>query len=225
MELREFWQIIKRRWLLIVLPAIIVLAVLIITYSPPGQLYNSGIRFIASQEPSSLADDSDEQRLANWKSSEYAVNTLADWVRSGQFAELVSQNLAGDGISVPAADIQGGVASDSTRSMMTLSINYHDSQILDRIMNAAATVLIEENHQGLPQLGGESADLVQLDQPVVNAIPPGLSRQLDLPFRLVLAIAAGFGLAFLVEYLDPTIRDRYDLDKLGMSVVGEIPKR
>jgi capsular polysaccharide biosynthesis protein len=225
MELREIWLIIKRRWLLIVIPAIIVLAVLIITYSPPGQLYNAGIRFIASQEPSSLADDSDEERLANWKSSEYAVNTLADWVKSGQFADLVSQNLAGNGIAVPAGDIQGGVASDSTRSMMTLSINYHDSQTLNHIMNAAATVLIEENHQGLPQLGGESADLVQLDQPVVNAIPPGLSSQLDLPFRFVLAIVAGFGLAFLVEYLDPTIRDRFDLDKLGMSVVGEIPKK
>ncbi len=225
MELREIWLVIKRRWLLIVLPAIIVMVVLIITYSPPGQLYNAGIRFIASQEPSTLADDSDEERLANWKSSEYAVNTLADWVRSGQFAELVSQNLALNGISVPAGDIQGGVASDSTRSMLTLSINYHDSQTLERIMEAAATVLIEENHQGLPQLGGVSADLVQLDQPVVNAIPPGLSSQLDLPFRLVLAIAAGFGLAFLVEYLDPTIRDRYDLDRLGMSVVGEIPKK
>jgi capsular polysaccharide biosynthesis protein len=225
MELRQFWRIIKRRWLLIILPATIVLTVLIITYSPPGQLYNAGIRFIASQEPSALADESDEERLANWKSSEYAVNTLADWVRGGQFAELVSQNLAADDISVPPGDIQGGVASDSTRSMMTLSINYGDATTLDQIMKAAAIVLIQENYQGLPQLGGESADLVQLDQPVVNAIPPGLSKQLDLPFRLGLAIAAGFGLAFLVEYLDPTIRDRNDLSKLGISIIGEIPKR
>lgn len=225
MELREFWQVVKRRWLLIVLPAAIALTVLVITYKPPGQLYNAGIRFIASQEPSTGTDDSDEERLANWKSSEYTVNTLADWVKSGQFAALVSQSLTEDGISVPAGDIQGGVASDSTRSMMTLSINYHDFHTLERIMNAAATVLIEENYQGLPQLGGKSAELVQLDQPVVNAIPPGLSRQLDLPFRLLLAIAAGFGLAFLVEYLDPTVRDRDDLESLGLSVVGEIPKK
>jgi len=225
MELRKIWQIIKRRWLFIVLPTALVLALLVITYSPPGKLYNAGIRFIASQEPSEGAVDSDEERLANWKSSEYAVNTLADWVKSGQFAELVSQNLAEKGISVPAADIQGGAASDSTRSMMTLSINYHDARTLEQIMNAAATVLIEENHQGLPQLGGVSADLVQLDQPFVNEIPPGLSRQLDLPFRLALGLAAGLGLAFLVEYLDPTVRDRDDLKSIGLSVVGEIPKK
>jgi len=225
MELRKIWQIIKRRWLLIVLPTALALALLLLTYSPPGQLYNAGIRFIASQEPSEGAADSDEERLANWKSSEYAVNTLADWVKSGQFAELVSQELAEDGISVPASDIQGGTASDSTRSMMVMSINYGDAATLEHIMNAAAVVLIEENHKGLPQLGGVTADLVQLDQPIVNAIPAGLSSQLDLPFRLALALAAGFGLAFLVEYLDPTVRDRNDLETIGLSVVGEIPKK
>jgi len=225
MELRKFWQVIKRRWLLILLPAAVVLALLVITYSPPGQLYNAGMRFIASQEPSVGAGESDEERLANWKSSEYAVNTLADWVRSGQFAALVSQQLEAEGLSIPPGDIQGGVASDSTRSMMTLSINYHDGPVLEKIMNAAAVTLIEENHQGLPQLGGESADLVQLDRPIVNAIPPGLSKQLDLPFRLALALAAGFGLAFLVEYLDPTVRDREDLKSIGLPVVGEIPKK
>jgi hypothetical protein len=109
--------------------------------------------------------------------------------------------------------------------MMTLSINYHDGPALESIMNAAAITLIEENHQGLPQLGGESADLVQLDRPIVNAIPPGLSKQLDLPFRVALALAAGFGLAFLVEYLDPTVRGREDLKSIGIPVVGEIPKK
>jgi capsular polysaccharide biosynthesis protein len=85
--------------------------------------------------------------------------------------------------------------------------------------------LIEENYLGLPQLGGESADLVQLDQPVINQIPPGISKQLDLPFRLAIALAAGFGLAFLVEYLDPTVRNREDLESYGLPVLGEIPKQ
>jgi len=225
MELRKIWNIIKRRWLLILLPSILVLAILLITYTPPPQLYNAGIRFIASQEPSESAAESDEERLANWKSSEYAVNTLADWVKGGQFAELVSQHLAGDGITVASADIQGGTASDSTRSMMVMSINYDDAATLEQIMNAAAAVLIEENDKGLPQLGGVPADLVQLDQPIVNSIPAGLSSQLELPFRIVLALAIGFGLAFLVEYLDTSVRGRDELEAIGLSVLGEIPKK
>jgi hypothetical protein len=108
--------------------------------------------------------------------------------------------------------------------MMVLSITYRDSETLERIMDAAAAVLIEENYKGLPQLGGESAELVQLDQPVINSIPPGISKQLDLPFRMALAIAAGLALALLVDYLDPTVRNREELESYGLPVLGEIPK-
>ena len=84
---------------------------------------------------------------------------------------------------------------------------------------------MEQNATGLPQLDGETAVLVQLDQPVVNQIPVGIRSQLDLPLRVALALGAGIGLALLVEYLDPTIRERDEVEKLGLPVVGEIPKK
>jgi hypothetical protein len=84
-------------------------------------------------------------------------------------------------------------------------------------------VLKKENARGLPQLGGRPAELVQLDEPIVNRLPPGLLAQLDLPFRFALALASGVGLALLVDYLDPTVRGRDELETLGLSVVGAIP--
>ena len=108
MELREIWALLKRRWLVILIPAAVVLAIGLITYRAPGPLYNAGVRFIVGQEPLEAAGLSDEQRLANWKASEYIVNTLADWVRGGQFAELVSAELAGQGVTVAPQDIVAG---------------------------------------------------------------------------------------------------------------------
>jgi capsular polysaccharide biosynthesis protein len=225
MELRAYWHLIKRRWLLVVIPTAVVLVVALATYTPPGRLYNAGIRFIVGQEPSEAAFTSDEQRLANWKTSEYIVNTLADWVRSGQFAEMVSERLAEQGQSLPAHLIQSGVASDSTRSMMVLSMTLHDPMVLEAAMNAAAEVLIAENFAGLPQLGGEPAELVQLDEPIVNRIPAGIIDQIELPVRIAIALAAGIGLALFVEYLDPTVRGRKELETMGFEVVGAIPRR
>ncbi|MCA9977966.1 MAG: hypothetical protein KC413_19530, partial [Anaerolineales bacterium] len=86
-------------------------------------------------------------------------------------------------------------------------------------------VLIEQNSTALPQLGGETAVVVQQDLPVVNQIPAGIRSQLDLPLRILLALGAGIGLAFLVEYLDPTIRERDEIAKLGLPIMGEIPKK
>ncbi|MGD8855778.1 MAG: hypothetical protein PVG33_05585, partial [Chloroflexota bacterium] len=83
----------------------------------------------------------------------------------------------------------------------------------------------EANDLGLPQLGGEAADLVQMDQPIVNRIPPGITTQLQLPLRMVLAVAAGLGLALLVDYLDPTVRGRREVEAMGLAVMAEIPKK
>ena len=64
-----------------------------------------------------------------------------------------------------------------------------------------------------------------MDQPIVNRIPPGITTQLQLPLRIGLALAAGLGLALLVDYLDPTVRGRREVEEMGLPVIAEIPKK
>ncbi|MCB8944216.1 MAG: hypothetical protein H6658_10720 [Ardenticatenaceae bacterium] len=222
MELRRYWKVFKRRWLIAVIPAVIVLAVGLLTYAPPPPAYNVGMRFIVAQQPAADSD-TDEQRYYNWLTSEYIVNGLTDWARGTEFATAVAAELAAQGIDVPAGAIQGGLVPDNTRSMLTLSLTYGDAEVLASMMNAVAKVLMEQN--ALPQLGGETADLIQLDQPIVNPISPGLRSQLDLPLRVILAFGAGIALALLAEYLDPTIRERDEVVQMGLEILGEIPRK
>ena len=222
MELRRYWKVFKRRWLIALIPAVIVLTVGLVTYSPPPPAYNVGMRFIVAQQPAAESV-TDEQRYYNWLTSEYIVNGLTDWVRGTEFATAVSVELATQGIDVPAGAIQGGLVPDNTRSMLTLSLTYGDPEVLASMMTAVATVLVEQN--ALPQLGGETADLIQLDEPIVNQISHGLRSQLDLPLRVILALGAGIGLALLAEYLDPTVRERDEVKVMGLDILGEIPKR
>ena len=42
---------------------------------------------------------------------------------------------------------------------------------------------------------------------------------------VAIALAAGFGLAMLAEYLDPTLRERREIEAIGLPVLGEIPKK
>lgn len=224
MELRQLWSIIGRRWPLIAIPALIVLAIGLLTYRPAPDSYNAGVRFITGQQPGAAAAASDEQRYYNWLSSEYIVNGLTDWVRGGRFAEEVSAYLAGKGVDIPPGAIQGGIAADNARSMLTVSISAGDPEALALIMDGVIAVLTTRNAEALPQLGGETAVLVQLDDPVVNRVSAGIRGQLDLPLRLALALAAGVGLALLAEYLDPTVRDRREIERMGLAVLGQIPR-
>lgn len=224
MELRQYWTIVRRRWPWVVLPALLVLLLGLITYEPAPPAYNTGVRFIGAQPPGAAAREFDEQRYFNWTTSEYIVNGLGDWVHGGSFAVAVSDYLAQQGIDVPPGVIQGGISTDNARSMLTVSLSGGDPAQLEQAMAGVIAVLTNQNATALPQLGGENAVLVQLDEPTVNAIPAGIRSQLDLPLRVALALAVGFGLALLAEYLDPTVRDRRDVAGLGVELLGAIPK-
>lgn len=225
MELHAYWNIIKRRWLLILIPAAVVLLAALLTYSPPPPLYNVGVRFIVGQPPTEAAALEDEERLANWQTSEYVVNGLADWVRGLRFAQQVSERLATQGIDVPAFAIMGSMHADNTRSLMQVSLTSGgDPETLRQMMLAVIAVLQTENGAALPQLYGQPATLLVLDDPVVNGVNAGIRSQLDLPLRILLALGAGLGLAFLVEYLDPTLRRRQEIEALSLPILGEIPR-
>jgi len=224
MELRQIWNILRRRWALALIPAVIVLVAGLATWRPAPPAYNAGVRFIVGQPPGAAAGEFDEQRYYNWLTSEYIVNGLTDWVRGGKFAEAVSTRLAAQGIDVPPGAIQGGLAADNARSMLTLSLTAGDPALLAQMIDGAIAVLTEDNAAALPQLGGETAVLTQLDEPVVNPIGAGIRSQLDLPLRVALALAAGAGLALLAHYVDPAVRDRAEVEQVGLAVLGEIPR-
>ncbi len=223
MELRQYWKILRRRWVIALIPAIVVLVVGAATYRPAPVAFNAGVRFIVGQQPGEAAAEFDEQRYFNWTTSEYIVNGLADWVRGGKFAQAVSDYLAAQGYDVPAGAIQGGLSADNARSMLTISLTSGDATQLEHMLDGVIVVLTEDNAEALPQLGGETAILVQLDEPIINPIAAGIRGQLDLPLRIALALVAGLGLALLAHYLDPTVRERAEIEKVGLPVIGEIP--
>jgi capsular polysaccharide biosynthesis protein len=224
MELRASWKVLVRRWPLALIPFLVVLALGLATYHRPAPAYNVGIRFTAGQPPvAGSGADYEDDRYYPWLTSEYIVNGLADWVKSGAFATAVSEELAAEGIDVPAGAIRGTVASDNVRSVLLLSMTFGNREQLAAMIDAASRVLQTRNMEAFPFLG-EPAVVVPLDEPVINQIPAGLRATLDLPLRLVLAAGAGLGLAFLVNYLDPTVQSRADLEAAGLQVLVEIPR-
>jgi capsular polysaccharide biosynthesis protein len=224
MELRRYWHILKRRWLLVLLPLVIVIVFSVVTWQPPPPAgFNVGVNFLVAQEPAQIAPNVDEERYYNWLTSEYIVNGLTDWAVSGNFKTAVSEKLAGQGLDVPPYTFN--VVADNVRSKLQLSISAGDAAALARIMDAAIVVMTEENAEALPQLGGDTAVLVLLDEPVVTPLPQNFRSQLDIPLRIALALFAGIGLALLAEYLDPTLRDREETEQVGLTVLGEIPRQ
>lgn len=225
MEIAKLWKVLLRRWPLAVIPFVLVLALGLATYQRPAPVYNVGINYTAGHPPAlDSGSDYEDDRYYPWLTSEYIVNGLADWVKSSSFAMAVSQELAQQGLEIPAGAIRGAIASDNVRSVLLVSMTYGDREQLVAMINAATLVLQTRNREAFPFLG-ENAVVVPLDEPFVNQVPLGLRAALELPLRLLLAVGAGVGLAFLVDYMDPTVRSRDELEKMGLQVLGEIPRQ
>lgn len=226
MELRELWKVARRRWWLILLPVLAAAALTLpgMLRAPAAGGYATSIRFTAATPPEPDATNGYEDReYYPWLTSEYVVNALTDWVRTSSFAAEISAALAEQGLEVPAGAIQAGIAADNERSVMVLHLSGADADVLAQTAEVAADVLETQSVEYFPQFGASGVEVVALDVPAVAPVPASLSARLEPLVRIALGLAAGVALAFLVEYLDPTVRERRHLERLGMPVLAEVP--
>jgi capsular polysaccharide biosynthesis protein len=98
----------------------------------------------------------------------------------------------------------------------------HDS--LQAISSAVIEILQTRSQDYFPQLGGEPAQVTLLDEPIIVVSPAPIVNRLEPFIRIGLAFIVGVGLAFLMEYLDSTLRTREELEQAGFKVLGTIPK-
>ena len=228
MELREYWQIIHRRWWLPVVLTVLVgllSALQLKPWQPSPVSYMATMRMLvgvmpASNNPATAYDP----RYYAWLTSEYLVDDFTEVVHSELFAKNVSTRLAQQAITLPPGMIQGSATTGKQHRIITLGFSWGDRAQLDAIAKATVTELTENTATYFHQLGTDGAGVTLIDGPNLAVIGPSIRQKLDLPLRMLLALLVGLGLIFLLDYLDTTVRNRGELETMGFAVIGEIPK-
>lgn len=226
MELRHYWSIIRRWWWIPVLLVVAVLALTLVTqrpWQPRPPLYTTSASFSVGLEPTNPSDAEENYYVA--LTSEYLIDDLAEVVQGSEFAAAVSQRLADRGIVVPAGAIQGSTQAGKLHRILTVSLIWSNPEELATISDALVATLEEQAADFMPRLFAQNGAAYLINQAGVGEVSPGLRQRLDLPLRLLIALAAGIGLAFLVDYLDDRVRGRKDVERLGLEVLGEIPRQ
>jgi succinoglycan biosynthesis transport protein ExoP len=120
---------------------------------------------------------------------------------------------------------------DSQRSdvvrMNNNAILYRSLQIeVDNMRNLLGTLVSKQNEiQVSSQLGGlRTSNIKIVDRALVPASPFTPNVRRNLMMALLLGLFGGLGLAFLVEYVDNTVKGPEDVEKLtGLPSLGIIP--
>lgn len=226
MELRQYWTIIRRWWWIPVLTVLLTAAVTLLTQRPwQGRpaAYTTSLSFSVGVQPQEPA--SGEEAYYTALASEYLIDDLAEVVRGSEFAAAVSRRLQDQGITVAPGALQGSTQAGKLHRIMTVGITWGNPDELAAIGDAVAATIEQEAATFMPRLFAQNGAAYLVNQGGVGVVGPGLRERLQFPLRLLIALAAGIALAFLADYLDDRVRGREDIERLGLRVVGEIPKK
>jgi capsular polysaccharide biosynthesis protein len=228
MELRDYWRIVRRRWWIPVALTLLVAGISAAQLRPwqsPPPSYTASLRLLVGVLPATKADTSlYDPRYYAWLTSEYLVDDFTEVVGSELFARAVNQRLAEQGIVIPTGLIQGSAATGKQHRLIRLSFTWSDPVQLEAIAAAAMAELSENTPVYFQQLGTPDVQVTLLDSPSVSPVGAGIRQRLEWPLRVILALIAGVGLLFVLDYLDTSVRRSDELEEMGLPVVGTIPK-
>jgi capsular polysaccharide biosynthesis protein len=155
-----------------------------------------------------------------WMASEYLMDDLASAVRGADYARRISERLEEEGLS-----LAGAFSAATEHRMLIVSATWGNPEQLASIASTAVAVLNEDAAELVGPLGQARPVLRLIDPPVIVPVGRSLKDKLDLPIRIGLAVLAGIAGAFLLDYLDSSIRGQQDLEEMGISVLARIPRR
>jgi capsular polysaccharide biosynthesis protein len=225
--LLDYARILLRRWWLVILPPILIVAVTLLTARPaPPVMYQVNMSFGAGFAPEPIRLDAyNYDRHYNWLASEYTAQGFSLIISKGVFAENVAQRLAAKGITL-SAPVLGSIRSEVRSSVFGVTVNWPEARQAEQIAQAIVDELTENYLAYWPQLTGIEQSPVKLMDPIA-AVPvaPPLRDRFDLPVRILLGLIVGALLALLWNYFDPAVQERRDVERMGLNIVAEIPAK
>jgi capsular polysaccharide biosynthesis protein len=224
MELKAYAGVIRRHlWLVVGLPLLVLLVTLAVSAGVQRpQLYRATTTLLVDVQPlpaePGMGFDPRESAAA---AAEYLVDDFSTFAMSEAFARLVAAQLATQGIDVPPGAISGSESSETRHRTLILAVTWPDAAQARAIIAAAGEVA----QAGIDQYFARGGVVSVLNGPTVVPIAPPLTEQIELPVRVLLALLVGLGLAFLLDYLDDSVRTVEEAEALlAVPVIGEIPR-
>ncbi|MCO5177230.1 MAG: hypothetical protein M9890_09705 [Thermomicrobiales bacterium] len=225
MELSVYLRALRRRWpfvlgvpLIAILIALVQVALWTPTYST---VVRARVIYQNNQPPTT---DFEYGGFYTFGASEYNIDDLVEVVRGNVFAGAVAQRLASAGVDVTAGDIGQSLSSDRTHRILSVHVASKDQ---GRAVEVARAVADELELDATAYLGLDKLDSTALidiiDRPT-DAAPDTNRMILLLAMQVLAGIGAGMLIAFLVDYLDETLRDAETTEAvLGVPHLATIP--
>ncbi|MCA1065344.1 Wzz/FepE/Etk N-terminal domain-containing protein [Rossellomorea sp. AcN35-11] len=215
-SLRELMETLRKRMSLIIL--ITLTAILVsgaVSFFLLTPVYQSTTQLLVNQAKSEQPGYNPGEVQTNLQ----LINTYSEIIKSPRILEVVSSDLD-SGLNASQLNEKISVATKNDSQVINLSVQDTDPQVAANIANKTAEVFKEQ----IPNIMNVDNVTVLAKAEVGEKQSPIKPKPvLNVAIAAVVGLMLGVGLAFLLEFLDNTIKTEQEVEKLlGLPVLGSI---
>jgi capsular polysaccharide biosynthesis protein len=215
-SLKELFQTLRKRlWLIVLITAIATVTSGIVSYFFLTPIYQSSTQILVNKA------NSDQQiyNIGEIQTNLQLINTYSVIIKSPAILEKVQEELDIDR-SIEELNGQIQVASEKDSQVFSVTVNDPDPALAAEIANKTAEVFKEEI---VKIMKIDNVSILSKAEVKENQQPVKPKPLLNIAIAFVVGLMTGVGLAFLLEYLDNTVKTEQDIERhLQLPVMGVV---
>ncbi|WP_341357148.1 YveK family protein [Rossellomorea sp. y25] len=217
-SLKELIQTLKKRMsLIIILTLMAVLVSAAISYFVLTPIYQSSTQLLVNK---SNQDQQNSFNVGEVQTNLQLINTYNVIMKSPAILDIVIDDLELD-MTTGALNEKVTVQSEKDSQVVNISVQDEDPKQAAAIANKIAEVFQTEI---VKIMNVDNVSILAKAELGENPSPIKPQPLLNIAIALVVGLMAGVGLAFLLEFLDNTVKTEQDIEKgLELPILGVIP--
>lgn len=217
-SLKELFHTLKKRLSLIIIIAAMATATSgIVSYFFLTPIYQSSTQILVNQAKS----DQQAFQYNEVQTNLQLINTYNVIIKSPAILDKVISELDLE-MSASQLNSKITVGSEQDSQVVNITVQDEDSNQAASIANTVATVFQKDI---VKIMNVDNVSVLSKAELGTDPSPIKPKPALNIAIALVVGLMAGVGLAFLLEYLDNTIKNEQDIEKhLGLPVLGAVTR-
>lgn len=205
-------------WVIVAIVLVACTATAVFSYYFMEPVYQASTKLIVNKK-SELAEQLD---LNSVNLNLRLIDTYKEVIKTTAIMDKVAEKHPEFGLTSEQLIDKIRISSVNNTQVMTLSVQDYSYVQAANIVNAVAEVFVEE----IPKLMSvDNVSILNEAKIMDNPKPIKPNPQLNIAISFVVALMFGIGLAFLLEYLDDTVKTEQDVrDVLDLPTIAIIPK-
>ncbi|MBY0013615.1 YveK family protein [Paenibacillus typhae] len=224
LDLRDYFQIVKKRlWMIVSIVVVVCLLAGVYSLYIKNPVFEASTKIIVNQtqQVQSAASELDLNQI---NTNIQMINTYKEIIKTPAILDVVAKNYPEFNTTAEELLKKVNVSSVNNTQVMTLVVRDNSYQRAAELVNAISLVFKQEIPSLFNVQNVSILNEAKLNPPVEpGPVEPNVVMNMAIAF--IVSLMIGLGIAFLLEYLDDTLKTEEDIEKyLGLPTIAMITR-